>query len=63
MAHRLGLGEARQSKRALPRVRSEPRLEWGRLVDVDAGRVEAPVLEDQRLLDIEPAIAGEGFSH
>ncbi len=61
MADRLRLGQAGQVNPALARVRPQPRLERRRLVDVDPGRVEAAAFEDQRLFEIEPAIAGEGF--
>ena len=62
MADRLRFGEAGQFGRALARVRSKFRLEWRRLVDVDAGRIEAPGLEDERLLHVEPAIACKGLA-
>ncbi len=60
MAQRLRLGEAGQAdgvRRACAPSRS---AKSARLVDVDAGRLGAADLEQQRLLDVEAAIAGEG---
>src|SRR5580704_19443260 len=60
MAHRLRFSQARELQRAFAGVRAQPRLKGRRLLEVDASRVETPGLEDQRLLDIERAVAGEG---
>jgi hypothetical protein len=59
MAHRLRLGEAGQADRSVARVRAEFRGERRRRFEVDAGRVEPAGLEDQRLFDVEGAVAGE----
>ena len=59
MAHRFGLAEARQADLAPPFVPAEPRRERRGFVDIDAGRVEPAGLEDQRLFEIEAAIARE----
>ena len=50
MAHGLGLGEAGQADLALALEPAETRRERLRLVEIDAGRVGAADLEDQRLL-------------
>src|SRR5690242_2364372 len=60
MAHRLGLGETRQADRLLALEIAEPRRELRRLVKIDAGHLRAADLEDQRLLDAQRAIPGEG---
>ena len=59
MAHRFGLGQARQADRRAARMRPELRGERRRRFEIDAGRVEAAGLEDQRLFHVERAIAGE----
>ena len=60
MAHGLGLGEAGQADLALALEPAETRRERLRLVEIDAGRVDAADLEDQRLLLLQRAVAGEG---
>ena len=60
MAHGLGLGEARQADRLLALQPAEARLESLRLVEIDAGRVVAADLEDQRLDLRQRPVAGEG---
>ena len=58
VAHRLRLGEAGQAG-LLALQAAEPRLEFLRLVDVDAGHLGAADLEDQRFLDAQRPVAGE----
>ena len=60
MAHRFRLGEARQADRLLALEAAEARRELRRLVEIDAGHIGAADLEDQRLLDAQRAVAGEG---
>ena len=60
VAHRLGLGEAGKADLALALERAEARLEGRGLVEIDAGRLGAADLEDQRLLLHQGAVAGEG---
>ena len=55
-----GSAEAGQPERLRARQLAEPRGEFRRLRQIDARRIGAPDLEDQRLLDGEPAIAAEG---
>ena len=61
VAHRLRLGQAGQVDRRLPGMLAEARLRLGRLRQVDAGHIVPAGLEDQRLLDLQAAIAGEGL--
>src|SRR5215204_2134027 len=60
MAHGLGLGEAGQPDLARALEAAKTLRERLRLVEIDAGRVGAADLEDQRLLLLERAVAGEG---
>ena len=60
MPHGLGLGEPGQADVALALEPAETLRERLRLVEIDAGRVEAADLEDQRLLLLQRAVAGEG---
>ena len=60
VAHGLRLAEAGQPDRLGALELAEARRELRRLLQIDAGRIGAPDLEDQRLLDGEPAIAAEG---
>jgi hypothetical protein len=60
VAHGLGLGEARQADPTLALELAEAVREWLGLVEIDPGRVVAADLEDQRLLLLEGAVAGEG---
>jgi hypothetical protein len=60
MPQGLGLAETRQADRLFTFEPAQARREIRRLVEVDAGRAGAADLEDQRLLDLQPAIAGEG---
>ena len=60
MAHRLRLGEAGKADRADAGVAAEPRGEGRGLFDVDAAGVQPAGFEDQRLLHVEGAVAGEG---
>ena len=61
VAHRLRLGEAGKVDRRFAAMLSEAVAFRCGHVDVDAGDLRAADLEEQRLLDGEPAIAGEGF--
>ena len=60
VAHRLRLGEAGQVDRRLAAMLAEPRRRLRRLRQIDAGHVVPADLEEQRLLDLQAAIAGEG---
>src|SRR5215204_214466 len=60
MAHGLGLGEAGQPDLARALEPAETLRERLRLVEIDAGRVGAADLEDQRLLLLQGAVASEG---
>ena len=62
VAHGLGLAEARQADRRLALECAEARGEFRGLRQVDARGVRAADLEDQRLLDGEPAVAAEGLA-
>ncbi len=60
VAHRLGLGQAGQVDRRFPRLCAEPGPCRRSLGEVHAGYVIAADLEEQRLLDLQAAIAGKG---
>ena len=55
MAHRLRLGEGGKIDRRLAAMRAEAARFALDRVDVDAGNVVAPDLEEQRLLDLQSA--------
>ena len=61
VAHRLRLGEAGEIDRRFAGVGAEARFRAGYVRQIDAGDVDAADLEQQRLLDLEAAVAGEGF--
>ena len=60
MAHRLRLGEAGKIDRRRARVLAEARFRRRGVGQIDAGHVLAADLEEQRLLDLQAAIGGEG---
>ncbi len=62
MAHRLRLGEGGEVDGRLAAMFAEPVGFCFRRVDVDAGDFRAADLEEQRLLDQERAVAGEGLA-
>jgi hypothetical protein len=57
--HRFRLGETGQADRVGAFEITETRCKGRRFVEVDAGHVGAPDLEQQRFLDLQGAIAGE----
>src|SRR5438105_12307085 len=59
MAHRLGLGKARQADLAMTLEPAKPSFEGAGIIDIDPGHIETPGLENQRLFDLQRAIAGE----
>ena len=61
MAHGFRLGEAGQADRSLRSSPPRRGVNACRLVEVDAGHLGAADLEDQRLLDAQRAVAGEGL--
>ena len=61
VAHRLRLGEARQADRSLRSRPPSRGAKCRRLVEIDAGHLGAADLEDQRFLDAQRAVAGEGL--
>ncbi len=60
MAHRLGLGQARQTDRIAPLDVAQAALERLGFLEIDARRLQRADLENQRLLDLQAAIAGIG---
>ena len=60
VAHRLGLAQARQADRRGSLERAQAGRESLRLVEIDAAHLRPADLEDQRLLDAQRAVAGEG---
>ncbi len=63
MADRLRLGQARQADRALAAQIAEARGEFRHGREIDAGAALDALLEDQRLFELQAAIAGVGFRH
>ena len=59
MADHLRLAEARQADRALPFEPAEADAERRRLGQIDAAMARRILLEDQRLFDLQPAIAAD----
>ena len=62
MAHRLRLGEGGKVDRRLAAVLAEAVALRLDRIDVDAGDFGAADLEEQRLLDLQRAVAGEGLA-
>ena len=60
MAHRLRLAEARQTDRAAPFQSTQPMNRRRDRLQVDPRRAHAADLEDQRLLEHQRLVAGEG---
>src|SRR5262249_12170791 len=61
MAHRLRLAQARKPRRLLPFERAKTVPERQGLVEIDPGIFRAADFEDEALLHLEAAVAGEGF--
>src|SRR6185437_14797760 len=59
MAYHLRLAEARQADRPTPAQAAQPVGDLGRLGQVDAAAPGLVALEEQRLLDLEAAIAAD----
>src|SRR5262245_35218643 len=62
MAHCLRLAQARKPRRLLPLERAEPVFERHGLVEIHSGIFRAADFEDEALLDLETAVAGESFN-
>ena len=60
MTHDLGLRQSRQPDFAFAREPAEPVFARDRLREVNAGTAGGALLEDKRLLDLEPAVTGYG---
>src|SRR5262249_6316422 len=60
MAHHLRFGEARQAYGALAVEATKSTLGPRRLREVDPGAARCILLEDQRLFDLQAAVAAEG---
>ena len=60
VTHNLGLRQSRQPDLALAREPAEPVFARRRPGEVDAGAPGAVLLEDKRLLDLEPAVTAYG---
>ncbi len=60
MANHLRLAETGQTDRALPLETAHPGADGRRLRQVDAATTRRILLEDQRLLDLETAVAAHG---
>src|SRR4051794_8927994 len=61
MAHRLGLREAWQTDWAGAFQPAQPRSTALRLIEIDAGRIGAIHLEDQRLLEHQRPVTGQSL--